>query len=223
MTWSTKLEDFHGHREEMLEGTFSIAPEDLKSQDATGVLAAIGEALQTREPYRVEYRLPGPSEREERWFEASVTVVVQDGAAVQLLGMCRDVTERLRVNREVRVRARQQETLARLGERALTEGDLQKFFNEVVTTVGEILDLEMVKILELVPGDAELLLRAGIGWHPGLVGTANVATTRDTQAGYTLASGRPVIVEDLASETRFTGSSLLKEHGVVSGLTAPIT
>jgi len=222
MTWSTKLEDFHGHREEMLEGTFSIAPEDLKSQDTTGVLAAIGKALQTREPYRVEYRLPGPSEREERWFEASVTVVVQDGAAVQLLGMCRDVTERLRVNREVRVRARQQETLARLGERALTEGDLQKFFNDVVTTVGEILDLEMVKILELVPGDAELLLRAGIGWHAGLVGTANVSTTRDTQAGYTLASGRPVIVEDLASETRFTGAPLLKEHGVVSGLTAPI-
>jgi PAS domain S-box-containing protein len=222
MTWSTKLEDFHGHREEMLEGTFSIAPEDLKSQDTTGVLAAIGKALQTREPYRVEYRLPGPSEREERWFEASVTIVVQDGAAVQLLGMCRDVTERLHVNREVRVRARQQEMLARLGERALTEGDLQKFFNEVVTTVGEILDLEMVKILELVPGDAELLLRAGIGWHAGLVGTANVATTRDTQAGYTLASGRPVIVEDLASETRFTGSSLLKTHGVVSGLTAPI-
>ena len=222
MTWSTKLEDFHGHRQEMLEGTFSIAPEDLKSQDTTGVLAAIGKALQTREPYRVEYRLPGPSEREERWFEASVTVVVQDGEAVQLLGMCRDVTERLRVNREVRVRARQQETLARLGERALTEGDLQKFFNEVVTTVGEMLDLEMVKILELVPGDAELLLRAGIGWHAGLVGTANVATTRDTQAGYTLASGRPVIVEDLASETRFTGAPLLKEHGVVSGLTAPI-
>jgi PAS domain S-box-containing protein len=222
MTWSTKLEDFHGHREEMLEGTFSIAPEDLKSQDTTGVLAAIGKALQTREPYRVEYRLLGPSEREERWFEASVTVVVQDGEAVQLLGMCRDVTERLRVNREVRVRARQQETLARLGERALTEGDMQKFFNEVVTTVGEMLDLEMVKILELVPGDAELLLRAGIGWHAGLVGTANVATTRDTQAGYTLASGRPVIVEDLASETRFTGAPLLKEHGVVSGLTAPI-
>ena len=43
------------------------------------------------------------------------------------------------------MRARQQETLARLGERALTESDLQKFFNEVVTTVGDILDVEMVK------------------------------------------------------------------------------
>src|SRR5258707_14950793 len=108
----------------MLEGTFSIAREDLKSQDTTGVLAAIGEALQTREPYRLEYRLPGPSEREERWFEASVTVVVQDGAAVHLLGMSRDVTERLRRNPQGRVRGRQQETLARLGEPAVPVGGL---------------------------------------------------------------------------------------------------
>src|SRR5256886_11507940 len=81
---------------------------------------------------------------------------------------------------------------------------------------------ELVKILEWFPGDAELLLRAGFGWHAGRAGTANVATTRDTQAGYTLASGRPVIVEDLASETRFSGARLLKRHGVVSGLTTPI-
>src|SRR5262249_58332810 len=100
-------------------------------------------------------------------------------------GMCRYVTERLRVNREVRVRARQQEALARLGERALAETDLQKFFNEVVIAVGEILDVGMVKILELLPGDAELLLRAGVGWRTGLVGTANVSTNRDTPAGYT--------------------------------------
>jgi two-component sensor histidine kinase len=141
---------------------------------------------------------------------------------VQILGMCRDVTERLRVNREVRIRARQQETLARLGERALTETDLQRFFNEVVSTVKEILDVEMIKILELLPGDSELLLRAGIGWRPGLVGNAHVSTGRDTQAGYALASGRPVIVEDLASEARFVGEPLLHDHGVVSGLATPI-
>jgi PAS domain S-box-containing protein len=222
LTWSTKLEDFHGRPEGTLDGALSIAPQDFTPQDASGVLAAIDKTLQTHEPCRLEYRLPGRSEREERWFEALVTAVVEDGAAVQLLGMCRDVTERLRINREVRVRARQQETLARLGERALTESDLQKFFNDVVTTVGEILDVEMVKILELIPGDAELLLRAGIGWRTGLVGTANVSTGRDTQAGYTLASGRPVIVEELASETRFSGAPLLKDHGVVSGLTTPI-
>ena len=222
MTWSTKLENFHGLSEDSIDGSLSIVPQDFPSQDAAGVFAAIHKTLQTREPCRLEYRLPGRSDREERWFEALVTVILQDGAAVQMLGMCRDVTERLRVNREVRVRARQQETLARLGERALTDSDLQKFFNEVVTTVGEILDVELVNILELLPGDAELLLRAGIGWKPGLVGSANISTGRDTEAGYTLASGRPVIVEDLASETRFSSAALLHDHGVVSGLATPI-
>jgi PAS domain S-box-containing protein len=222
MNWSTKVETFQGLAEDSVDGTLSIVPQDFPSQDTAGVLAAIHKTLQTRTPCRLEYRLPPRTGHEERWFEALVTVIVQDGAAVQMLGLCRDVTERLRVNREVRVRARQQEILARLGERALTETDLQKFFNEVVATVGEILDVELVEILELLPGDAELLLRAGTGWQAGLIGTANVSTSRDSQAGYTLAAGRPVIVEDLGSETRFSGAQLLLDHGVVSGLTTPI-
>jgi PAS domain S-box-containing protein len=222
MAWSSNLADFHGLPEGKLDGTFSIVPQDLHAQEGAGLLAAIRRTLETNEPCRVEYRLPGSAGPDERWFEASATVVVQDGTAVQLLGMCRDITERLRVNREVQVRARQQETLARLGERALTESDLQKFFNEVVDTIGEILDVEMVEILELLPGDAELLLRAGIGWKAGLLGTATVSTGRDSQSGYTLASGRPVIVDNLETETRFPGPPLLLDHGVMSGITAPI-
>src|SRR5262249_32729969 len=112
--------------------------------------------------------------------------------------------------------------LARLGERALTESDLEKFFNETAATVGEILDVELVKILELVPGDAEMLLRAGIGWKPGVVGSANVSTGRDSQAGYTLASGRPGITGGLATATRLCGQPLLEDHAVVSGIPAPI-
>jgi PAS domain S-box-containing protein len=222
MTWSSHLESVHGPPEGKLDGTFSIVPQNLSAQKDASLLAAMQQALAGNKPCRVEYRLPGPAGRDERWIEASATVVVQDGSSVALLGTCRDVTERLRVNREVTVRARQQETLARLGERALTESDLQKFFNEVVDTVSEILDVEMVAILELLPGDAELLLRAGIGWKAGLAGTATVSTARDSQAGYTLASGRPVIVENLKAETRFTGQPLLDDHAVVSGITTPI-
>jgi len=199
LIWSTKLDDVHGRAGHGRDGALSISPQDIP-HDGTGALAAIHQALQTHEPHRLEYRLSGRPDHDERWFEASVTVVVEDGTPVHMLGVCCDITERLRINREVRVRARQQEALARLGERALTESDLQKFFNETVATVGEILDVELVKILELVPGDAEMLLRAGIGWKPGVVGSANVSTGRDSQAGYTLASGRPVIMEDLATE-----------------------
>jgi len=227
LTWSTHLDDFHGPAEHGADGSFTLDPQDLSAPNEAGgqpagLVAAIQQTLQTHEPCRLEYRLRGRSERDERWFEATVTVIVDDGNPVQMLGMCRDITERLRVNREVQVRARQQESLARLGERALTESDLQKFFNEVVATVGDILDVEMVKILELVPGDAELLLRAGIGWKPGLIGSTNITTGRDSHAGYALASGRPVITEDLAAETRFNGEALLHDHGAVSGISAPI-
>jgi PAS domain S-box-containing protein len=222
MTWSSNLADFHGAPERNRGGTFMVMPQALSGQESTGLLAAIRKTLDANGPYRVEYRLPGPSGREERWLEASATVIEQDGKAVQLLGVCRDITERLRINREVLVRARQQETLARMGERALSETDLQKFFEDAVSTVGEILDLEMVMVLELLPGDAELLLRAGRGLKPGFVGVATVSTARDSQAGYTLASGRPVIAENLNTETRFTGHPLLHEHGVISGITAPI-
>jgi PAS domain S-box-containing protein len=222
MTWSSNLADFHGLSNKKLDGTFSVVPQDLPSPEGAGLFAAILRTLENKEPYRVEYRLPGRAGRDERWFEASATVIQEDGKAVQLLGMCRDVTERLRINREVLVRARQQETLGRMSEGALTETDLQKFFNEVVAAIGEILDVEMVKILELMPGDAELLLRAGIGWKPGLVGTATVSTGRDSQAGYTLASGRPVVVENLKTESRFTGQPLLHDHAVMSGITTPI-
>jgi two-component sensor histidine kinase len=222
LVWSNNLEDFHGRPIGKLGGIFVIAPKELAAQERAGLLAALHKTLATSEPCRLEYRLPGATGRDDRWFEASATVVMEEGSAVQLVGMCRDVTERLRVNREVRVRARQQEMLARLGERALAESDLQKFFNEVVATVAEILDVEMVKILELLPGDAEMLLRAGTGWKPGLLGKATISTGRHSQAGYTLASGRPVIVEHLETETRFGGQPLLQDHGVVSGITTPI-
>jgi two-component sensor histidine kinase len=147
---------------------------------------------------------------------------MEDGRAVTMLGTCRDVTERVRLHRELRIRASQQEAVARLGERALIENDLQKFFDDTAATTAEILDLEFVAILELAPGDAELLLRAGVGWKPGVVGVAHVSTSRESQSGFTLAQGSPVTVEDLRTETRFPGSSLLRDHGVVSGVAVPI-
>ncbi len=222
VTRSSNLEEICGLSPGSMEATKTGIEDAVHPEDRPALVAAMQEALQTLSPRRVQYRLLPKPGAEERWIETLATVIVEGGKAAILLGTCRDVTDRAQVHRELRIRAKQQEVVARLGAQALTELGLQRFFDDSVTTIAETLDVELVTILELVPGDAELLLRAGTGWIPGLVGTALVSTDRDSQAGFTLASGGPVIVNDLASETRFTAQSLLHQHGVVSGLTLPI-
>jgi two-component sensor histidine kinase len=205
-----------------LDGNKLVLENDVHPEDRPAVVTAMQEALLTRNPRRVQYRALPKAGGEERWIEALATVVLNGGVPVKLIGICRDVTDRARMHRELRIRASQQEAVARLGAQALTEFGLQRFLDDCVKTIAETLDVELVKILELEPGDGELLLRAGVGWKPGVVGTALVSTDRSSQAGFTLAAGGPVIVENLATETRFIGQPLLHQHGVVSGLTIPI-
>jgi len=132
------------------------------------------------------------------------------------------VIEPQRAEREVGVRTRQQAVVAELGKRALEGRDLSTLLDEAVAVVAETLGVEYAKVLELLPDGKALLLRSGMGWKEGLVGQARVSSGADSQAGYTLLSQHPVIVGDLRSEKRFSGPPLLREHGVVSGVSVII-
>lgn len=133
-----------------------------------------------------------------------------------------DVTDLKAATRRLAIREKQQAVVARLGLSALGEQDIQPFMDRVVREVQQTLDTDLCKILELQPDGDELLLRAGIGWREGLVGTVSVPSGPDSQAGFTLAAEGPVVVEDLPQERRFTGPDLLSEHQVTSGLSVPI-
>ena len=220
--WSPTLERIHGFEAGSFNGTFSGFQGDIHPEDQQEVLAAVQESVRTGKPYHVQYRLAPRDDRQERWVEAVASVVQHNGVTTRLLGVCRDVTDRQKLLHELRARGRQQEAVARLSEVALTEMNLQKLFDEVAATVAAILGVEFVKILELVPGDAELLLRAGVGWAEGLVGNTHETTGRHSHAGFALASGGPVIVTDLKTETRFEAPALLRNHGVNSGVSVPI-
>jgi two-component sensor histidine kinase len=94
--------------------------------------------------------------------------------------------------------------------------------NDAVSTVALTLSVDFVKILELLPGDAELLLRAGFGWKTNVVGSILATTEPDGYASFTLASPAPVCTDDFASETRFTVPPYLKDHKCVSGMNVTI-
>jgi GAF domain-containing protein len=123
---------------------------------------------------------------------------------------------------ELKARVRYQEALAGLGKSALSEANSADLLNEAARVVAEVLSVEYCKILELSPDGTELLLRAGAGWKEGYVGRVSVGANLESQAGYALISGGPVVVEDLRTEDRFNGPWLLLEHGVVSGMSTII-
>ncbi len=119
-------------------------------------------------------------------------------------------------------RARQQAAVARLGLVALEQSSLDVVLHEAARTLAETLEVPLAKVMELLPSGDAFHLRAGVGWSEGEVGRVTVPAGADSQAGYTVMSGWPVVVEDLATETRFRGPRLLTDHGVVSGLSAII-
>jgi len=59
-----------------------------------------------------------------------------------------------------------------------------------------------------------LLVRAGVGWGEGVVGSATVGADLDSPAGYALHTGKPVISNHLENEERFRTPELLVEHGI---------
>ncbi len=134
-----------------------------------------------------------------------------------------DLTERSSLENELRSRARQQEALAQLGERALVEPDLERLLNDAVSTVALTLSVDFVKILELLPGDSELLLRAGFGWKNDLRRHRSDAD----RAKYTRALHTRIHLNRWSSpispaEISVHGRAYLKEHRCTSGVNVTI-
>ena len=116
--------------------------------------------------------------------------------------------------RALRLRIRQQELLAELGVLALQRTSFTDLLNHTARMTAEGLDAEYCKIMEYIPADKRLLVRAGVGWGEGVVGNATVGADLDSPAGFALQTGKPVISNHLENEERFRTPELLAEHGI---------
>jgi two-component sensor histidine kinase len=117
-------------------------------------------------------------------------------------------------SRALRLRIRQQELLAELGVLALQGTSFIGMLNHTVRMTAEGLGADYCKVLEYIPADNRLLVRAGVGWGEGVVGKATVGADLASPAGFALHTGKPVISNHLSDETRFRTPDLLIEHGI---------
>jgi PAS domain S-box-containing protein len=188
-------------------------------EDRERVLAAAAELLRSGTERQFAHRFLAADGRTV-WFQTRVRFRREEGKPTVLLGLSVDITRLKEADEALRLRALQQAAVARLGQEALTETDLTRLFESACRAVSEMLEADFAAVLEEIP-ERGFLLRAGVGWREGLVGRLTGSGT-NTQAGYTLLAGEPVIVADLESEGRFRGEPMLREHGVVSGVSVVI-
>jgi signal transduction histidine kinase len=109
---------------------------------------------------------------------------------------------------------RQQTALARFGELALRSDDLEEILTEACRLAGEALGTDLAKVVELQEDGKTLMVRAGVGWKPGVIGVATIAAEHDTSEGHALRTGEPMISPDIATETRFKYAQFLIDSGV---------
>src|SRR5260221_205380 len=133
-----------------------------------------------------------------------------------------DVTEGRHADEELARRARQQAAVAQLSLSALKGDELQPLFDEAAALLATTLQLDRTMVLEALPDRSELVFRATAGsWTPD--GTpVTVRTAPGFMNWFSLRAEAPVVVEDLAAETRFVPCEILCGQGVVSGINVPI-
>src|SRR3978361_1735832 len=114
----------------------------------------------------------------------------------------------------LRLRGRQQKILAALGVLALRGTPFPELLDHTARLAAEGLNADFGKILEFMPSEQRFLVRAGVGWEPGVVGSATVVAGIASPAGYALRTGKAVISNHLENEQRFRTPELLVEHGI---------
>lgn len=115
---------------------------------------------------------------------------------------------------ELRYRLRQQSLLGEFGRSALQTRDIGKILRNATELCAQGLEARFAKVLEYLPEENRLLVRAGVGWKPGTIDNTTLGADLDSPAGYAYQTGNAVISNHLQEETRFRTPQLLADHGV---------
>ncbi|MFP5238285.1 MAG: PAS domain-containing protein, partial [Acidobacteriota bacterium] len=178
-------------------------------------MARVRRVIESGQPMRFE------DARNSLIFDNNLLPVFDDsGAVTRVAVFARDITQQRGNMAHLRRQAFQQGVVAELGLFALASQSLDELMDKTCRLVATLFGVELTTMLELTP-EGDLLLCAGVGWRPGSVGSARVPLDA-SHSGLALKSSTPVIMEHIDSEARFAPSRIMREHGVVSGMSVAI-
>jgi len=115
-----------------------------------------------------------------------------------------------------------QKVLGDFGEFALASESLDEILQRACELVARALGTRFAKILEIDHQRNDLLVKAGVGWPPGVVGVVRLPMSEHSSETYSIEQGVPVVTPDINQEDRFEFPSFMKAQGIVSIINVPI-
>jgi two-component sensor histidine kinase len=119
-------------------------------------------------------------------------------------------------------RIRQQELLTEIAVTALQGTPIDELLAKAARLAALGLRTEFCQILEYLPSENAFLIRAGVGWGPGVVGFARIGAELASPSGFSLRTGKPVISNHLENDRRFAIPEILRRHGIVRAMNVVI-
>ncbi|WP_336490593.1 PAS domain S-box protein [Methylobacterium nigriterrae] len=117
---------------------------------------------------------------------------------------------------------KRQRVLADFGEFALRSENLDEVLAEACRLVAEALRTIRAKVLEIQEDGQYLLVRAGVGWDPGIVGRLRLPMREHSSETFAIKEGTPVITQDIRTEERFEVPEFMRQADVVALANVPI-
>jgi GAF domain-containing protein len=115
---------------------------------------------------------------------------------------------------ELPYRLRQQSLLGEFGRIAMQTRDYRQILQRATELCAQGLQARFAKVLEYLPDESRLMVRAGVGWAEDTIDIVSLAADIGSPAGYAYQTGATVISNHLEAETRFRTPQLLADHGV---------
>lgn len=115
---------------------------------------------------------------------------------------------------ELPYRLRQQSLLGEFGRIAMQTREFRQILQRATELCAQGLQARFAKVLEYLPDENRLMVRAGVGWASDTIDTVSLAADIGSPAGYAYQTGETVISNHLEAETRFRTPQLLADHGV---------
>jgi diguanylate cyclase (GGDEF)-like protein/PAS domain S-box-containing protein len=178
------------------------------------------EILGDRKTRPVEYRMR-TRKGETVWMLDEAVLEADEKGVPVWHGVLYDITERKKAEDELQRALSQQAVVAKLGERALQDGDPESLLRAAASLISDVEGVHSACIWELARDGRRLNLRAGL--EEETIGAGRrVSAARDSHAGAALDSGTHAIVSDWSEESRFSMPPVLRTFGAASSLSVMI-